>query len=206
MTIFRDFARELFGAAADVPETIPLRILGLAPPVPCRETIVSAFRRRGLEAHPDLQWAYDNPVLQDAAEVMETRPDIRELVWARDVLVEMAPRNFSVTDSPRAPRLPPAPVTPDARVCRKCQRELGEKELYAVFADHSRHHRWCWRCVRADDAEQARERRRRRRANRRCARCAMLFTPSRSDGRYCSPRCRQAAFRSRVTANHLTCK
>ena len=38
------------------------------------------------------------------------------------------------------------------------------------------------------------------RATRRCARCAALFTPSRSDGRYCSARCRQAAFRSRVTA------
>ena len=197
--IFRDFARHLFGmTTADVPETIPLRILGLTPPVPNRQTIVSAFRRRVLEVHPDLQLAYDHPVIQEAAEVVEAQPEIRELVWARDVLVEMAPEPVTATTG--VSMHPCLSVTPKAKTCRHCERELGEREIYAVGASRSRRAWWCWRCVQADDAEQAKERRRRRRANRRCAQCAARFTPPRSDGRYCSPRCRQAAFRSRVTA------
>jgi hypothetical protein len=201
MSIFRDFARDMFGII-EVPETIPLRILGLVPPVPARQTIVSAFRRRVLEVHPDLQLAYDHPVLQAGAEALVgTRPDIRELVWARDVLVEIAYDPARVTGKQGISMRPFVPVTPTAKVCRKCQRELGEREWYAVAAfHHSPRAGWCWRCVHADDAERAKERRRRRRANRRCVRCAVLFTPSRSDGRYCSPRCRQAAFRKRVMA------
>lgn len=54
--------------ADDVPETIPLRLLGLpGPSIPSREAITSAFRRRVLEVHPDVQLAYDHPVLQAAA-------------------------------------------------------------------------------------------------------------------------------------------
>lgn len=193
--IFGDVAREVFGTTDDVPETIPLRILGLVPPVPNREAIVAAFRRRALEVHPDLQLAYDHPVLQAGAEVLATRPEIRELVWARDVLLSMVPEPVTASNGGSNP--PRSPVTPGASVCRKCQREC---EHYAVMADHSRRARWCWRCVQADDTEQAKERRRRRRANRRCAHCAAVFTPPRSDGRYCSARCRQAAFRGRVTA------
>jgi hypothetical protein len=196
--IFRDFARDVFGVV-EVPETIPLKILGLSPPVPPRAAIVSAFRQRAMEVHPDLQFAYDHPVMQPAADAaLGTRPEIRELVWARDVLLEMAPSD--VTGNSGIVRSPVLPVTPKVKVCRKCQRELGEHECYAVGARHSPRARWCWRCVHDDDAERAKARRRRRRANRRCARCAALFTPLRSDGRYCSPRCRQVAYRLRVTA------
>lgn len=188
MTIFRDFAREIFGVA-DVPETIPLRILGLRPPVPNREAIVSAFRRRVIEVHPDLQLAYDHPVLQGGAEAVEDRPEIRELVWARDVLVEIAPNGDSVTDSGGGIEAPTQAVT-RPWVCRDCQQER---------------HRWsggrCLECSTAHEAAQARERRRRRRANRRCAGCAAIFTPSRADGRYCSPACRQRAYRQRTTGN-----
>ena len=197
--IFRDFLSDVFGVK-DVPETIPLRILGLVPPMPARDTIVSAFRRRVLEVHPDLQLAYDHPVLQAGAEAVGIRPEIRELVWARDVLLEIAFDPSSVTGKNRNSPATVLPVTPKAKICRKCQRELGENECYAV-GWRSRRARWCWRCVRDDDAERAKERRRRRRANRRCAQCAAIFTPSRSDGRHCSPRCRQAAFRRRVTVN-----
>jgi hypothetical protein len=200
-SIFRD----VFGGPADdVPETIPLRILGLVPPVPTRAAIVSAFRRRVLEVHPDLQLAFDYPVLQDAAEDVGTRPEIRELVWARDVLLAMVPEPSNVTGEIGAFAIPRLPVTPAPKVCRQCERALGEREHYAV-APHSRHSLragWCWRCVEADDRERAKARRRHRRAHQRCAQCAAIFTPARADGRYCSPRCRQAAFRGRQRASN----
>lgn len=203
MSIFRDFA-DILGFE-EVPETIPLRILGLVPPVPSRQAIVSAFRRRAIEVHPDLQLAYDNPVLQAGAEGLITRPEIRELVWARDELVKRAPDPDRVTDKSHTHDQEFVSVTPTAKVCRKCQRTLGEDERYAVspYVEYSRRAGWCWRCARADENARARDRRRRRhpRATRPCAQCAALFTPPRADGRYCSPRCRQAAFRSRVTAN-----
>lgn len=194
--VFRDILRDAFGLkTSDVPETIPLRILGLVPPMPTREAIVSAFRRRAIEVHPDLQLAYDHPALQTAAEAVGTRPEIRELVWARDVLLEMVPEPVTgEIGSLMRPRLP-VTETPKVKVCRKCQREVKH---YAVFG--GRRACWCWDCVQAEDAKRAKERRLRRRANRHCRQCAALFTPARSDGWYCSPRCRQAAFRGRVTA------
>lgn len=203
--IFRDFAREMFGfIAPEVPETIPLRILGLARPIPSRETITSAFRRRVIEVHPDLRHAYDHPELQQAAEdTLSDKPEIRELVWARDVLIEMAPNPAAVTGSGGTTVSPFYPLQPRIRQCRKCQRELKGAECYAV--GHGPRGRWCWRCVADDDRARAAERRRRRRANKHCAApgCTAVFTPSRSDGRYCSPRCRQVAYRCRVTAKTI---
>jgi hypothetical protein len=43
----------------------------------------------------------------------------------------------------------------------------------------------------------AREKRRQARADRTCPECGTDFTPSRSDGVYCSHRCRQVAYRTR---------
>ena len=37
--------------------------------------------------------------------------------------------------------------------------------------------------------------------NRSCAHCAETFLPARRDARYCSNRCRQSAYRRRVTAS-----
>lgn len=209
--ILHDFMYEMFGfLIVEVPETIPLRILGLPPSMPAREVIVSAFRRRAIEVHPDLQLAYDHPQMQNAAEAaLSEKPEIRELVWARNVLLEMAPRApdpSRVTAKTGNSVLPPLPVTPKVKICRKCQRELKENECYAVGWGRSPRARWCWRCVQDDDTARAKERRRRRRANKRCAAlgCTTVFTPSRSDGRYCSPRCRQVAYRNRVTAKTPT--
>jgi hypothetical protein len=200
--IFKDFARDFFGVL-EVPDTIPLKVLGLMAPMPSRAAIQTAFRRRAIEVHPDLQLAYDHPVLQPGADdALGAHPAIRELVWARDVLLERAfDPDSSVTGNGGVSMSPRLSVTPQVKVCRKCHRELLGRESYAVGALHSRRARWCWRCVQADDAERAKERRRRRRANRRCAVCTTIFTPSRSDGRHCSPRCRQMAYRCRVTAN-----
>jgi hypothetical protein len=194
-TIFRDFAREVFGfIAPEVPETIPLRILGLVGRIPTRESIISAFRRRVIEVHPDLQLAYDHPEIQQAAEdLLGDKPEIREIVWARDVLMQMAPSDVTAkAGTTTSPRLP---VTPKPRFCGKC---FVEVKSYWVWS-RRRACGFCYDCWRANEAEQARERRRRRRANRRCAACSAIFTPSRSDGRYCSHRCRQVAYRGRVT-------
>ena len=61
--VMKDFARDVFGDyfGPNVPETVPLRLLGLMPPIPSREVITSAFRRRVLQVHPDLQLAFDHP-------------------------------------------------------------------------------------------------------------------------------------------------
>jgi hypothetical protein len=186
--IFADFARDVFGA------------------IPQRAAIASAFRRRAMEVHPDLQLAYDHPVLQQAAEdALSTHPEIRELVWARDVLMKTAPSDVApsdVTGKTGYIHVPILPVTPKKpRTCAKCQRELAEREYFGVgWGPHrSRRRGWCYPCVRADDSARAADRRRRRRANRRCVVCATIFTPSRSDGLYCSRRCRQKAYRGRVT-------
>jgi hypothetical protein len=200
--IFRDLARDFLGMP-DVPETVPLKVLGLKAPMPDRAAIQTAFRRRVIEVHPDLQLAYDHPVLQPGADdALGAHPEIRELVWARDVLMEMAPAD--VTDRKGHIRVPVLPVTKKARTCAKCQRELLERECWAVgWGPHrSRRRGWCYECVRADDTARAAARRRQRRANKHCAApgCTTIFTPSRSDGRYCSPRCRQMAYRCRVTA------
>lgn len=195
--IFREFARDAFGfIAPEVPESVPLRILGLpVGSVPSRDVIMSAFRRRVVESHPDVQFAYDHQVLQDGAQAaLSEKPEIRELVWARDVLMERAAVVTANTGSSMEPRLP-VTVYPKCKKCWKCGRELGERECYEY--GHGRRGRWCYRCCREDDSARARERRRQRRQNRCCQGpgCSVVFTPQRSDGRFCSGRCRQAAHR-----------
>lgn len=62
----------------------------------------------------------------------------------------------------------------------------------------SRRHRYCSEeCGRSAKAARQRKGRERRRSNRRCAECGRRFTPQRADGKYCSPACRQRAFRKR---------
>lgn len=204
--IFRDFAKDVFGfIAPDVPETIPLRLLGLTPPIPNRQTIVSAFRRRVIERHPDMQLAYDHPAIQEAAaDALGDKPEIRELVWARDVLIERAHDSEAVTGATGFRANPFYPSPPRERKCWHCQRTLESRQC--VVGGRGRRRGWCYRCVADDDQARAAERRRRRRANRRCAGpgCTEVFTPSRSDGRFCSHRCRQAAYRGRVTTKSGT--
>jgi hypothetical protein len=210
--IFRDFARDAFGfMAPEVPASVPLRVLGLpgSSSVPGRDAIMSAFRRRCLEVHPDLQLAYDHPQLQAGAEAaLGERPEIRELVWARDVLMEMAPLPANERPPCRPPWLDDVNRRLDAkeaarkaqkpaeRTCWKCERPMAERERWRYSG---RRKGWCWRCCTADDAERRRERLWLKRVNRVCRTCARRFTPTRADGRYCSPKCRQAAYRARVT-------
>lgn len=51
------------------------------------------------------------------------------------------------------------------------------------------------------DNRRARERRAKKRGDRECAQCGETFEPRRTDSVYCSNRCRQKAYRRRVTDN-----
>jgi hypothetical protein len=82
--------------------------------------------------------------------------------------------------------------------CPSCREQCTYGQI--VKRGHYRGH--CWYC-----AYRARTkistihisaRKRRARANRTCEHCAAVFTPPRSDGRFCSNACRQAAYRQRT--------
>jgi hypothetical protein len=206
------------GAWAEPPDTVPLRILGIsADHRPSHEHIRHMFRAKVKAAHPDLQpedWHIRNV---DAA-------DVQELVWARDVLQRKfppPPDPATVAASARTRGL-----RASRNKCPVCKDEHDEPHE----RPHRKRGRWrgyCERCAR--DAENARQREIRRflRAHdqncggcgfvpadrhnppsespfvshRKCNGCGGVFTPKRSDGRFCSNACRKAAYRQRVKAN-----
>jgi hypothetical protein len=152
-------------------------------------------RARLRQLHPDVQ-RYDGTHLAGAsAAIAVQRPEVRELVWARDVLLR---------------KIPPPPVTASGgplstlvsrNACAACGRAItglfGKPEPLPATTMR-RWRGYCAPC--ADDAEHARLRdlRCQARANRECASCGGTFTPMRSDGRYSSPACRQKAYRQRA--------
>jgi hypothetical protein len=85
--------------------------------------------------------------------------------------------------------------------CRVC--DSTRLAYYGTpYAIHWRGH-WfgcCTACATDAINERYRERRRRARADRTCGTCGQTFTPTRSDGRYCSSACRQRAYRGRQRA------
>ena len=92
--IFAEFAAEVFGTGSwtKPPETVPLRILGLESLSVGRKAVQSAFRARVIAVHPDLSYAFDNPAMREAAQAGRGNlPEIRELVWARDMLFRIIP-------------------------------------------------------------------------------------------------------------------
>lgn len=73
------------------------------------------------------------------------------------------------------------------RTCRTCGR------LFYACAT-----RWCSdRCENAERTERRREAREQARSRHWCRECGERFTPPRADARYCSPACRQKAYRKR---------
>ncbi|MGH3300358.1 MAG: hypothetical protein ACRDOK_01540 [Streptosporangiaceae bacterium] len=198
--VFTDLFGGLFGLPAlgsypEPPDSLVLRILGLDARPASQDVVRSAFRARLRQVHPDLtESTYSAvPSLQSAAGALAMqRPEVAELAWARDVLLRKIP--------------PPAPVTaaassragadqPSRWRCRECGQSPA-RGSQAITAG-----RWagyCRNCAAA--AGNARHRRQRltRRRNRTCQFCGELFTPPRSDGLYCSPACRQKAYRHRA--------
>jgi predicted nucleic acid-binding Zn ribbon protein len=113
---------------------------------------------------------------------------------------------------------------PAEAVCMPCMDELIEqcRPFYCLHVPweglrargyRSDYQHWCCRCgrpflgamVRRYCSDECGERTRRERRDRRgpvpavrqCGTCGTGFRPQRSDGRYCSPACRQRAYRSR---------
>jgi len=189
-----------FGSWPEPPDIVPLRILGLAERPASQDAVRSAFRARLGAVHPDTAAYREVPWLQHAADsIAAGRPEVAELVWARDVLLRKIP---AVTDA-AAHVGTPSPVTPlKPQECKGCG---GIHVAYSGGTVYGFHHegRWrgyCYGC--AYHAENARQRdlRRDRRADRACESCGETFTPPRSDGRYCSPACRQRSYRQRQAA------
>jgi hypothetical protein len=186
-----------FGSWPEPPDIVPLRILGLTGRPASQDAVRSAFRARLLLVHPDVAAYSAVPELQRAADAIAAqRPEVAELVWARDVLLRKIP---AVTDI-NSHAGNSAPVTPlKPQECKGCGgiHVTNDGGTVYGFHDEGRWRNYCWPC--AEHAENARQRdlRRERRADRACDSCGETFTPPRSDGRYCSPACRQRAYRER---------
>jgi len=212
--LFGDMFGGLLGGCAAPPDSVPLRILNLAEIPSGHDRLKSAFRTRLLAVHPDVV-SYDAvPELQAAARAAAMqRPEVAELVWARDVLLRKVPAADpdGVTDSNVAHGRQYEPSR--CKVCGEPWTDWRSRPIGAhLLSDEDRRMmrtrtwmrpRWegyCQSC--ASDAENARQRdlRREDRANRACESCSDTFTPPRADGRYCSPACRQKAYRQRKAA------
>jgi hypothetical protein len=75
--------------------------------------------------------------------------------------------------------------------CEQCERML-------VFAREARMRRFCCGACAADHAQRRRRRASAEARRRCCAQCGIYFEPSRADARFCSPSCKQAAYRQRM--------
>jgi len=74
--------------------------------------------------------------------------------------------------------------------CRRCGREVW-RHGYASYGSQTHCSRTCELATRRERRYHVPERRTE------CGSCGAMFTPPRSDGRYCSPACRQSAYRKR---------
>ena len=181
------------GTFPEPPDVTVLRILGLEDRPATHDEVKAAFRARLKVTHPDIA-VYENTHLAAAsAAIAAQRPEVQELVWARDVLLRKVPPAVTANKGP--------PTTSISRnACKACGRTItglfGKPEPLPATTMR-RWHGYCAPC--ANEAERARMRdlRSRARSDRECCGCGQTFTPPRSDGRYCSVGCRQKAYRQR---------
>ena len=195
-SLFAGMFAELFGIGTypEPPDITVLRLLGLTERPAAQDEVKAAFRARLRELHPDAERYEGTHLAAATAAIAVQRPEVRELVWARDVLLR---------------KTPPPPVTASGgslstlisrNACAACGRTItglfGKPDPLPATTMR-RWRGYCAPC--ADDAEPGRLRdlRRQARADRECEGCGGTFTPVRSDGRYCSAACRQKAYRQR---------
>ena len=185
------------GSYPEPPDSLVLRILGLAGRPASQDAVKSAFRARLPLVHPDVSAYAAVPWLQSAADAAAIdRPEVAELVWARDVLLRKIPPAVTANNGPRGGLFS---HNAGPYFCPDCKRPItGAGGLPASHHRGWRNH--CAPCGHKGVLREARDRRRRRRADRACAACGQTFTPARSDGRYCSSACRQKAYRQRRQA------
>jgi hypothetical protein len=88
---------------------------------------------------------------------------------------------------------PPSP-------CEGCGRPVHNEKTFRVrFLTFC-----CERCRRRAQASHAREQRCSARSTRTCGMCGETFEPARTDAKFCSPRCKQKAYRQRVTSEAVS--
>lgn len=125
----------LFGTKVGVwpepPETVPLRLLGLDKKPTHQNVVKSAFRAKVVAVHPDL--ALNVEARDD--------PEIRELVWARDVLLRMTPE--PVTDG-KGEQLNTFSIRNYPKKCHTCgvSRPPHSKERWVTVGSLY----WCAKC------------------------------------------------------------
>jgi hypothetical protein len=185
------------GSHPEPPDIVPLRILGLAAMPVTQDAAKAAFRARLKQVHPDVDAYTSVPELQEAADAQAVaRPEVAEVVWARDVLLRKVPATVTGNKVPGENL-----VTRNVHNPKKCKRCEGVHVNFGGTV-HGFYHggRWrgyCWPCGQDAENERQRDLRRQRRTGRKCCGCGERFTPQRADGRYCSSACRQAAYRVR---------
>lgn len=172
---------DLFDSYPKPPESVPLRLLGLVEMPATRYELSSAFTRQVKANHPDV-----NPI---------GRLTMDELVWARKVLLKKMPPSPSVTGITVAAGHMVSRYEPEP--CKGGCGKLGG----GGWRQGRRWRGFCEPCSYVAENAELRERRRLARADRMCAVCDAVFTPARSDGRYCKSACRQRAFRARKAAS-----
>jgi hypothetical protein len=192
----------LGGSYPEPPDSVPLRLLGLTEKPASQAAVKAAFRARVMVAHPDIGAYTTMPAEVNAAVEAHAMadPDVQELVWARDVLLRKIPA--TVTASNRGPMGSFSRYEPSrCKVCNGDRLDSRGRPYGLHTSEYGRRKRWIGYCVMcARDAENERQRQQRAaaRADRTCAHCGRRFTPARSDGRYCKPAHRQAAYRQRT--------
>ena len=183
-----------FGSWPEPPDAVPLRILGLAKRPETETAVKAAFRARLRVVHPDILSFAAVPPLQDAALALAMeRPEVAELAWARDVLLRKVPAVTAGTCAPEGIH------EPSRYKCSGCGTPWTDWRTRLRERGVDKGH--CDRCAAGRHNERQREWRRQGRAGRDCESCGDTFTPPRSDARYCSPACRQKAYRERQHDN-----
>lgn len=101
---------------------------------------------------------------------------------------------------------PMEPIWHDRGICGRCcartWREWCQQQCESCgrtvhYSRRSKHPACCEQHRLRAQADRRRDDRTTARSGRHCATCSDHFTPPRADGRYCSPKCRQKAYRTR---------
>lgn len=199
---FGDLFGDFFGGKGP-PESVARKLLGIDTALPLSADGVRAvFRFRVKLLRPDLDdggadalrlrdlgdgigtFAYPDTVRFDSGSKAE---QLAELLWAREDLLRRVPPPVTADGVPRR-----------GGSTRNTCEAAGCDQFRGPYRARAR--RWsgyCYKCYEDGKKAEAREARRRARADRTCTGCGVTFTPSRSDGIYCKPACRQAAYRKR---------
>lgn len=193
---FEDFFGILTGSWPQPPKHLPLRILDLSGDSSAEE-IKKAYRIKLLEAHPDLQPAFENPEYREIAqEGRKDMPDIQELVWARDCALRKAFKPVTTTSGITMGHV--ASVTPrreyfdskagEPRVCWLCGKVLKPERPTPKYRAQTV---YCDPCIEKEEKENEKNKYWSR-YHQRCPGCGVWTSAGWLTSRYCSDECRRS--------------